>query len=182
MENRKFGLGVIIFVFNRDFSKILLLKRNQEKRNRNKADWGNVGGRVELGEKLIDASTREAKEEIGIGLNPKKLKLIEIKETPYITDIVHAIHFVYAAILDENEKITLNEESDEYKWFKLKDLPDKTIDPKDNIEIAAMYIARLGRVLDTNDPSILAIAYNGGEGSWAVKYLKKLEELKSNAD
>ena len=137
MEDRKFGLGVIICIFNRDFSKILLLKRNEEKRKGNKADWGNVGGRVELGEKLVDSWLREAKEEIGVDLNPKKLKLIEVKETPYLTDIFHAIHFVYAAILDENEKIILNfngdYESDEYKWFNLKELPDKTLDLKEDL-------------------------------------------------
>src|SRR3989344_9012106 len=137
MENRKFGLGVIVCIFNRDFSKILLLKRNEEKRNRNKADWGNVGGRVELGEKLIDACLREAKEELGVDLNPKKLKLIEVKETPYLTDIFHAIHFVYAGIFNENEKIILNFngelESDEYKWFNLKELPDKTLDTKEDL-------------------------------------------------
>ena len=138
---RKFGLGVIVYVFNRDFSKILLLKRNEEKRNRNKADWENVGGRVGLGEKLIDACLREAKEEIGIDLNPNKLKLIEVKETPYLTDIFHAIHFVYATVIDEKEKIILNfngdHESDEYKWFNLKELPDKTLDKKEDIiEIA----------------------------------------------
>ena len=113
------------------------MKRNEEKRNRNKADWGNVGGRVELGEKLVDACLREDKEEIGVNLNPEKLKLIEVKETPYLTDIFHAIHFIYAGILDENEKIILNfngePESDEYKWFNLKKLPDKTIDPKDDL-------------------------------------------------
>jgi 8-oxo-dGTP diphosphatase len=134
---RKFGLGVIVYVFNKDFSKILFLKRNEEKRNKNKADWGNVGGRVEFGEKIIDACLREAKEEIGVDLNSKNLNLIEVKETPYLTDVFHAIHFVYATIIDEDEKIILNfngnHESDEYKWFNLKDLPDKTIDKKEDI-------------------------------------------------
>lgn len=133
MTNRIFSLGVIICIFNRDFSKILLLKRNEEKRNKNKADWGNVGGRVELGELLIDACLREAREEIGVTLNPEKLKLIEIKETPHFTNIFHAIHFVYATILDENEKITLNDESDEYKWFNLDTLPDKMLDSKEHL-------------------------------------------------
>ena len=135
MENRKFGLGVIICIFNRDFSKMLLLKRNEEKRKKCGADWGNVGGRVELGETLVDACLREAKEEIGVDLNPEKLKLIEIKETPYLTDVFHAIHFVYATVIEEDEKIILNfdcdNESEEYKWFDLKELPDKTIDPKE---------------------------------------------------
>ena len=136
-KDRRFGLGVIICIFNKDFSKILLLKRNEEKRKRNKADWGNVGGRVELGEKLIDTCLREAKEEIGVDLNPKNLKLLDVKETPFLTDVFHAIHFVYVTILDENEKIILNfngvHESDEYKWFNLKELPDKTIDKKEEI-------------------------------------------------
>jgi ADP-ribose pyrophosphatase YjhB (NUDIX family) len=140
MKDRKFGLGVLICIFNKDFSKILLVKRNQEKRNKNK-DWGFVGGRVELGEKLVDACIRESREEIGIRFSPENLKLIEIKETPYLTQMFHAIHFIYATVLDENEKITLNEESDEYKWFKLKKLPQQTIDSKEHI-IELSNIAR----------------------------------------
>ena len=69
-------------------------------------------------------------------------------------------------------------------WDKLMGTPfpkatieDKLWNPKDNVEIAAIYIARLSRVLDTTDPSILAVAYNGGENSWPVKYLKKLEKV-----
>lgn len=133
MENRKFGLGVIICIFNRDFSKILLLKRNEEKRNKNKADWGNIGGRVELGEKLIDACIREAREEIGVTLKPEKLKLIEIKETPYLTDIFHAIHFVYVTSIDENTNIIVNHESESYEWFDMKNLPNRMIDSKKDI-------------------------------------------------
>lgn len=133
MEARKFGLGVVVCIFNRDFTKLLLIKRNEEKRKRNKADWGNVGGRVELGEKLIDACLREAKEEIGVTLDPEKLKLIEIKETPYLTDIFHALHFVYATVLDEKEKITINDESEGYWWFDIDNLPEKTLDSKKDL-------------------------------------------------
>lgn len=147
MMDRKFGLGVIVCIFNRDFSKILLLKRNEEKRKKCGADWGNVGGRVEFGELLIDACLREAKEEIGVNLNPEKLKLIEVKETPFLSDIFHAIHFVYATTLDKNEKITLNfncdNESEDFKWFDIKKLPDKTLDTKEQI-IKLSNIAKKG--------------------------------------
>jgi len=128
-------------IFNKDFSKILLLKRNKEKREKNKADWGHVGGRVEFGEKLIDACIREAREEIGVNLNPERLKLLDIKETPYLSDIFHAIHFVYTTTLDENQEIKLNfdcnNESDEFRWFSLENLPEKMLDTKEDVlEIA----------------------------------------------
>ncbi len=131
MKNKEFSLGVFACIFNRDLSKILLLRRNQEKRKKSGAVWGNVGGRVEFGEKTIDACIREIREEIGIRLNPEKLKLADIKESPHFSEKFHAIHFVYVAMLDENEKLVLNDESEEYKWFKLKELPDKTFDSKE---------------------------------------------------
>lgn len=130
---RKFGLGVLICVFNKDFSKILLLKRNEEKRKKNNADWGCVGGRVELGEKLIDACVREAREEIGVNLQSSELKLIDIKESPFLSEVFHAVHFVYATILDEKVKIILNNESDEYNWFSLNNLPERTLDSKEEL-------------------------------------------------
>lgn len=133
--DKRFGLGVLVCVFNEDFSKILLLKRNAEKRARNGLDWGNVGGRVELGELLLDACAREAKEEIGVDLDKNRLELLEIKETPFMSDKFHAIHFVYATTLKETEDICLNynckNESEEYCWFELQNLPEKTLDPKE---------------------------------------------------
>ena len=135
MENKRFGLGVIVCIFNRDFSKIFLLKRNKAKRDLNKADWGNPGGRVEWGEKLAEACVREVKEESGIDLDPKQLKLLNIKEITEnpIAPTVHFLQFIYVAKIDPIEKIILNEESEEYGWFNLKELPDKTLDPKEDL-------------------------------------------------
>jgi len=135
MENNKFGLGVIVCIFNRDFSKLFLLKRNKAKRDLNKADWGNPGGRVEWGEKLAEACVREVKEESGIDLDPKQLKLLNIKEITEnpIAPTVHFLQFIYATKIDQIEEITLNEESEEYGWFNLKELPDKTLDPKEDL-------------------------------------------------
>ena len=41
-ENR-FGMGTFVCVFNKDYTKIMLLYRNAEKRAKWGADWGNVG-------------------------------------------------------------------------------------------------------------------------------------------
>lgn len=131
MENKEFSIGTFVCIFNADLSKMLLLRRNQEKRKKSGVMWGNVGGRVEFGEKIIDACIREIREEIGINMNPEKLKFADIKESPHFSEKFHAIHFVYVAMFDESEKIVLNDESEEYKWFKIEELPDKTFDTKE---------------------------------------------------
>jgi len=133
VEERKFSLGVFVCIFNRDFSKILLLKRNEQKRKKSGREWGNIGGMIEFGELARDACLREAREEIGLELEPEKLKLIKVREMPQFSEIFHAVQFVYATIIDENEKIEINEESDEFKWISLDDLPDKMLDKKQDI-------------------------------------------------
>ena len=132
-QNKRFGLGVFALIFNKNFSKILLVERNEEKRKKFNADWGNIGGRIEFGETSIQACVREIREEIGLDLSPKKLKLIEIREHPHHSLNVHGVQFIYTASISEKEKITINDESDEYGWFDLKNLPDKMIDSKENI-------------------------------------------------
>ena len=138
MENNKFGLGVFTCVFNTDYSKILLLFRNSEKRKRWGADWGNVGGVVEFGETTLQACIREIMEEIGVKMNKSNLKLIYVKETLKFMPHLQAVHFVYAASIDENTKILLNAksstvESERYEWFSVSNLPKKMFDSEDEI-------------------------------------------------
>ncbi len=116
-----------------NFSKILLVKRNEEKRKKFGADWGNIGGRIELGETSVQGCLREIREEIGLNLDPKKLKLLEIKEYPNHSPEIHGVQFIYAASISEKEKIIINDESEEYRWFSLKNLPDKMLDSKKDI-------------------------------------------------
>lgn len=90
---------------------------------------------MEWGEKLVDACVREVKEESGIDLDPKQIKLLNIKEITKnpIAPIVHFLQFIYATKIEKIEKIILNEESEEYGWFKLEELPDKTLDSKEEL-------------------------------------------------
>jgi len=133
MADKVFGLGVFVCTFNSDFSKILLVKRNEEKRKKWNADWGNIGGKIEFGETSMDACIREAKEETGLNLNKNNIKLLYVKETPHFLEAVHALHFVYATAIDEKEKITVNNEADGYQWFDVINLPDRMIDKKEDI-------------------------------------------------
>jgi ADP-ribose pyrophosphatase YjhB (NUDIX family) len=125
----RFGIGVFLFIFNKDFSKILLVRRNLEKRDKYGFAWGTVGGVLEFREYSIDGAIREAKEEIGVEFKKSEVKLMEVNELPHFTKEVHGIAFKYASVLDEKTKITINEESDGYQWFSLDNLPeDRTLD------------------------------------------------------
>lgn len=125
----RFGLGVFLFIFNRDFSKILLLKRNEEKKSKYGFTWGVIGGKLEFREFSIDGAIREAREEIGVEFKRAELKHLELIELPHFTSDCHGFAFKYGAILDEKTKITTNKESDGYEWFSLDNLPkDRTMD------------------------------------------------------
>lgn len=126
-ENRKFGLGVVLLVLNKNMTKILLLKRSRDKK-RGSSMWANVGGIVEMGEYLIDACIREAKEETGLILDKKDIKFLLIKETPKFLPNVHALHFFYFTKIDDKAKICLNCESEGCTWFDINKLPKDVLD------------------------------------------------------
>jgi ADP-ribose pyrophosphatase YjhB (NUDIX family) len=134
IKNEKvFSAGVFVLVFNKDFSKLFLLKRNEEKRKKWGYDWGNPGGVLEIGEYSIDGAIRETWEETGLKLDKNKIKLLEILENPNWSAKHHSFQFVYGIAIDESEKATINDESDEFGWFNVNNLPDKMIDKKEDI-------------------------------------------------
>lgn len=134
-----FSLSTFIFIFNQDSSRILLIKRNEEKRKKWGFDWGIIGGKIDPGEYSVEAAIRETEEEIGLRLDPKELKLIDYEERPSQKH-TSAVHFFYVVNINEDSKIIINDESDEYGWFEMDKLPDQMLDKPDTIFKAQKFI------------------------------------------
>lgn len=121
MENdKKFSLSVFLFIFDNDYTKILLIKRNAEKRKKWGFDWGFVGGKVEEGETPIEAAERELFEEAGL----KNLKLKEVYVKQLNKDSQVFYHHYFVAQISEKEKLRFQRsEIKQVKWFSLGKLP-----------------------------------------------------------
>ncbi len=61
---------VVIFLFTKDYKKVLMIRRNKPPY---KDCWNGIGGKIEENETEIQASIRECYEETGIKLNNPKL-------------------------------------------------------------------------------------------------------------
>lgn len=132
-EQEKGHLGAYTCIFNNSFSEMLLLWRTKETRNWEEIKgWGNIGGSFEPGETALQTCIREAKEEIGVDLNPNKLIPVGTKTSPEGSAHKWAIYF-YATSIDEHTKIKLNDESRGYGWFERDELPECTLDSKEEL-------------------------------------------------
>ncbi len=137
----KFGMATFACIFNKDFSKVLLIKRNEEKRKKFGFDLAIIGGKIELGEHSHEALMREIEEEIGVKIPLEDLSLLYVKEDPHWFDIAHVAFFMYGAVLDEAAKIILNDEAEEFAWFDMDNLPENRSD--DDIHKMRDYAIKL---------------------------------------
>ena len=107
-------VGVVIINEN---NEVLLQKRSKYKKI-NPSKWGICGGKVNLGENLVDACVRETLEEIGIQLRKDELKLLSnsISGKGYFT-----IYYTRRNVDIKKCKIQ-EKELDEVKYFKIDEL------------------------------------------------------------
>ena len=131
--------GAAIIIRNEN-NQILL----QERTDRNL--WGLPGGCQELGEDLRNTAVREAYEETGIKLDPRKIVLIDTlsgssRKNSYPNgDIVYNNTSLYLADIKESE-ITLKGDSEtkRLQFFNADEVPTNLMD-KDLIEKYLEYI------------------------------------------
>lgn len=136
MDNtKKPGVGVGVMLLKR--GKVLLGARHSDPRKADselhgEGSWTMPGGKLHFGEELEGAACREVLEEIGVKINPKKLKMISVTN-----DIVEDAHFVTIGFLCEDfqgePKVMEPDEITEWRWFALDALPHPIFFPSRKI-------------------------------------------------
>ncbi len=107
-------IAVKAFIQNKQGELLIIQESNQEDENTNVGKWDVPGGRLESGEKPLEALLREVKEEVGLDIIIGEPFGIRDWFYEYSgTNQVIAIYFICQAI---NEDIFLSKEHDNYKW------------------------------------------------------------------
>lgn len=110
------AIGAVILVFNSQ-NQLLLGKRLNGYKD---GYYGAPGGRVEVGEKIIDCARRELKEEIGVQATELRY-LGFVKENQGAFDFIHFICTVN--IGDQLPECTEPDKCEGWEWFDLDKLP-----------------------------------------------------------
>lgn len=137
-----------IIVFNKDFSEVLLAKRQGEQ------DYDGVftfiGGKLETTDGgFIEGLRREKNEEIGADVTVNVLPTITYNIYFEKKDGSHMVLPHYVAVYEGGE-ITINEEYSAYKWIPMSEL--ETFKPKiDNIPSLAKWAKKIADASDPNE-------------------------------
>lgn len=119
-------VGVKALLKNKE-GKFLLLRRNPKKYPEVGAKWDLVGGRINPGTSLFENLKREIFEET-------KLVLVEEPKLIGAQDIlrIQGRHVVRLSYLGEiSGEPTIDEESNEYRWFTLEEIKSLPMDEID---------------------------------------------------
>lgn len=123
MQKKYFKITPAVYLILISNNKILLSRRfNTGFRD---GEYSFPAGHLDGNETLIQALIREAKEEIGVNLNPKNLELVHImhrKEREERLDF-----FFTAEKWADSPKIMEPHKCDNLNWFDVNNLPENTI-------------------------------------------------------
>lgn len=98
-------------------NKFLLLKRKTPE------VWEFPGGKIEFDENLKEAAKRELKEETGIDLNLRDIKLLGVEGVRYPNNYVKQVVVLFSSEIKKKPKVRLGDKDHfEYRWFSLNEL------------------------------------------------------------
>lgn len=113
--NSKFNVVGCFMEYN---GEILLLHRQDYKPQGN--TWGIPSGKVDAGESLLEAMTREIQEETGFVLSSSQISYFEkvfVKYSDY-----DFVYHIYHTKLDQKHKVVINHNEDkDFRWISPED-------------------------------------------------------------
>jgi nucleoside triphosphatase len=91
--------------------------------------WVVPGGHIEVGERMVDAVVREAKEETGLDVyDPQFIFHQEFIQDESFWKNMHFIFFDFACKTDSTD-VVLNDEAQAYTWVTLEEALTMNVDP-----------------------------------------------------
>ncbi len=101
--------------------KILLLHRQDHKSEGN--TWGVPAGKVNAGEKILEAMVRELREETGFNIPPNQIVYFNKVYVKYPE--FDFVYYIFSTNLDKPQTVTINpQEHKGFKWIS----PEKALD------------------------------------------------------
>lgn len=134
-DTKKPGVGVGVMIVKR--GKILLGRRHSDSQKagselHGEGTWTMPGGKLHFGETPEQGACREVLEEIGVKINPKKLRLVSVSN-----DMVNDAHFITLGFRCKgfrgDPKVMEPDEIVEWHWFNPKKLPRPIFFPSEKI-------------------------------------------------
>jgi len=124
MPKRKFKIIPTVYLILTKNNKILLSRRYNT--GFHDGEYSFPAGHLEGNETIIQTMIREAREEIGVELNPEHLKLVHVMHRKEPSE--ERVNFFFTAEKWKGEpKILEPHRCDDLKWFDIDKLPDNII-------------------------------------------------------
>jgi mutator protein MutT len=122
----RFHIAVSVNIILQKDGRYLLLRRA----NTGWADgyYTMPAGHLDGGEALTAAAVREAKEEVGIDIDPHDLKLVHTMHRSNKEDDQERLDFYFLAQKWHGEPYIAEPKADRLDWFSLSDLPKHTLE------------------------------------------------------
>ncbi len=105
---------VVIMLFNKNYDKLLLVKRNKKPY---KGCWNGIGGKIENNETPCEAAIRECMEETGILLTEPKLLVTYVYPEDNVMNSNTRLNVIYDCV--EEIDVKDNEEG-RYEWKNIE--------------------------------------------------------------
>ena len=107
--------------------RVLALQRGAD--TKRPGSWETVYGKIDSGERAEDAAVRELSEETG--LEPQRLYNVTVNSFYLHAKRTIQMCIVFAAFVDDDAKVTLGEEHEQYEWLSVDDACERYAWPRE---------------------------------------------------